>query len=474
MPGGKTLSQKIWDNHVIMVGDDGQCLLHVDRHFIHEGSAQAFERLDLEKQTVRAPEKTFGSADHYVPTKGGANGFNDPEIKGMVDGLTVNARRFGITNFGLGDPDQGIIHVIGPELGLTLPGTLIICSDSHTSTHGALGAFAFGVGATEAAHVLATQTLWQVRPKSMRIRVDGTLPNGVTAKDLILHIISKIGTAGATAHVVEYAGSAVEALSMEGRLTLCNMSIEAGARAGMVAPDEKTFQYISGRRYAPIGAAWEKAVAFWRTLKTDDDAKFDKETIIDAADVEPTVTWGTSPEDGLPVSGRIPDPDLETQHDRRVRHANALRYMGLSAGTPMTDIAIDRVFIGSCANARIEDLQAAANILKGRRVTIPTMIVPGSGKVKKTAEEQGLDKIFIAAGAEWRDPGCSMCLAVNGTDVVGQGVRCASTSNRNFVGRQGRGARTHLMSPAMAAAAAVTGRITDVRRLAVNASDTLS
>jgi 3-isopropylmalate/(R)-2-methylmalate dehydratase large subunit len=465
MAGGKTLSQKIWDSHVIATTDDGQCLLHVDRHFLHEGSAQAFERLDLENETVHAPEKTFGSADHYVPTKGGMNGFNDPDVRSMVEKLAVNTARFGIRNLNLGHPDRGIIHVIGPELGLTLPGLLILCSDSHTSTHGALGAFAFGIGASEAAHVLATQTLWQAPPKAMRVRVEGVLPEGISAKDLILHIISKIGTDGATGHVVEYAGPGVEALSMEGRLTLCNMSIEAGARAGLIAPDQTTFDYIAGRAYAPKGELWNKALTFWQTLKSDRDAVFDKEVVIQASDVEPTVTWGTSPEDGIAVSGRIPDPSDDAREDRRTRRANALKYMGLKAGMPITDIEIDQVFIGSCANARIEDLAAAARILKDRRVRVPTMIVPGSEKVKQTAEELGLDRIFVAAGAEWRDSGCSMCVAINGTDVLREGVRCASTSNRNFVGRQGRGSRTHLMSPAMAAAAAVAGRIVDVRAL---------
>lgn len=465
MRRGRTLIDKIWDNHVVAVGDGEQCLLYVDAHFIHDGSSQSFERLDLEGHGVRSPEKTFGTADHYVPTKGGADGFNDPASKSMVVRLGKNAERFGIAHYGLGDPRQGIVHVVGPELGLTLPGFLLICGDSHTSTHGALGAFAFGVGASEVAHVLATQTLWQVRPKTMRILIDGVLAPGVTAKDLILHIIATIGTDGATGHVVEYAGSAVVALSIEARLTLCNMSIEAGARAGLVAPDEKTFAYIAGRAHAPKGELWDRALAFWRTLGSDDDAVFDREVTIDAAQVAPTVTWGTSPEDAVPVTAVVPDPADETDAERRARRTRAIDYMGLKPGTPMTEITVDRVFIGSCANSRIEDLRAAAAVLKGRRAVVPAMVVPGSGSVKAAAEAEGLDRIFVEAGVEWRDPGCSMCVAINGVDVVAPGERCASTSNRNFAGRQGRGARTHLMSPAMAAAAAVTGHITDVREL---------
>ena len=463
--GGRTLFDKIWDAHVVTVSESGETLLYVDRHFVHDGTSQAFERLDIEGRTVRSPNRTTGTADHYAPTKGGMDGFNDPVRKNMVIKLARDTARFGISNFGLGDPQQGIVHVIGPELGLTLPGFVVVCGDSHTSTHGALGAFAFGVGATEVAHVLATQTLWQKRPKTMRICIDGLLSEGIAAKDLILSVIATIGADGAIDHVIEYAGSAVEALSIEARLTVCNMSIEAGARAGLVAPDEKTFAYVAGRLHAPKGALWEQARSYWRTLRTDDGADFDREVRIDAADVAPTVTWGTSPEDAVPVSARIPDPADDADRDRRERRTKALQYMGLAAGTPMTQIAIDRVFIGSCTNSRIEDLREAAAILKGRHVVVPAMVVPGSGSVKVAAEAEGLDRVFISAGAEWRDPGCSMCVAMNGVDVVSPGERCASTSNRNFAGRQGRGARTHLMSPAMAAAAAVMGRITDSREL---------
>src|SRR5688572_12765428 len=348
--GGRTLFDKIWDTHVVTVSESGESLLYVDRHFVHDGTSQAFERLDIEGRTVRSPNRTIGTADHYAPTKGGMDGFNDPVRKNMVIKLARDTARFGISNFGLGDPQQGIVHVIGPELGLTLPGFVVVCGDSHTSTHGALGAFAFGVGATEVAHVLATQTLWQKRPKTMRISIDGVLKQGIAAKDLILFVIATIGADGAVDHVVEYAGSAVEALSIEARLTVCNMSIEAGARAGLVAPDEKTFAYIGGRLHAPKGALWEQALSYWRTLRTDDDARFDREVMIDASEVAPTVTWGTSPEDAVPVSARIPDPANDANRDRRERRMRALEYMGLAAGTPMTQIAIDRVFIGSCTN----------------------------------------------------------------------------------------------------------------------------
>ena len=462
---GRTLVDKIWDSHVVATSATGECLLYVDRHFIHDGTSQAFERLYLEGLSVRSPQGTHGSADHYVPTRGGDLGFNDPARKNMVLRLAQDTARFGIESHGLGDPRQGIVHVIGPELGITLPGFLMVCGDSHTSTHGALGAFAFGVGATEVAHVLATQTLWQTRPKTMRIRVDGALDKGISAKDLILHIIATIGANGATGHAVEYAGPAIEALSIEARLTVCNMSIEAGARAGLVAPDEKTLAYIAGRRYAPTGGMWDQALEYWRTLKSDDDAEFDREVVVDATRVSPTVTWGTSPEDAVAVSAAVPDPSGDPDADRRERRLRALSYMDLRPGTPITDIAIDRVFIGSCTNSRIEDLRAAAAVLAGKRAIVPTLVVPGSGGVKAAAEAEGLDRVFIAAGVEWRDPGCSMCVAMNGVDVVPPGERCASTSNRNFAGRQGRGARTHLMSPSMAAAAAVTGRISDFRTL---------
>jgi 3-isopropylmalate/(R)-2-methylmalate dehydratase large subunit len=461
--GGRTLFDRIWDDHVIAVRD-GQSLLHVDRHYIHDGSAQSFERLDFEGVGMRSAGGTIGTADHYVPTRGGAAALVDPDIKRMVESLARNSDRFGIEHFGLGHPRQGIVHVIGPELGLTLPGSLVVCGDSHTSTHGALGAFAFGIGASEEAHVLATRTLWQSRPKTMRISVDGSLPPGTTAKDLILHIIGAIGTDGGTGHVIEYAGRTVAELSIEGRLTLCNMSIEAGARAGMVAPDEKALAYIAGRPYAPTGKAWERALRYWRDLKSDADATFDREIAFDGPAVAPTVTWGTSPEDAVPITAAVPDPDSAPTSERRRRHRQALDYMGLVAGTPMAQIVIDRVFIGSCANSRIEDLREAAATIKGRRAVVPVMVVPGSGTVKAQAEAEGLHRVFIDAGCEWRDPGCSMCVGFNGADLIAPGERCASTSNRNFEGRQGPGARTHLMSPAMAAAAAITGRMSDVRQ----------
>ncbi len=468
---GRTLIDKIWDAHEITRLPSGQSLLFVDRHFIHDGTSQAFEKLDIEGHGVRSPERTIGTADHYVPTRGGLAALGDPARADMVLRLERDADRFGITRFGYGDARQGIVHVVGPELGLTLPGFVLVCGDSHTSTHGALGAFAFGVGASEVAHVLATQTLWQARPGSMRIMLSGRLGAGVTAKDLILHIIARIGAGGATGHVIEYAGPAIEALSMEGRLTVCNMSIEAGARAGLIAPDETTFRYLEGRPYAPTDALWERALESWRGLRSDEEAVFDREVAVDAAAVAPTVTWGTSPEEAVPVTAAVPDPTGEPDAERRRRMQQALAYMDLQPGTPMARIQVDRVFIGSCTNGRIEDLRAAAGLLRGRRTLVPTMVVPGSRSVKDAAEAEGLDRVFIAAGAEWREPGCSMCVAMNGVDLVAPGERCASTSNRNFPGRQGRGARTHLMSPAMAAAAAVTGHIADARGLAPAAGD---
>jgi len=466
MTGGRTLIDKIWEAHEITVSASGQSLLYIDRHFIHDGTSQAFEKLDLEGHQVRSPEKTFGTADHYVPTRDGLDGLTDPARRAMVVRLKKDAARHGIECFGFGEPRQGIVHVVGPELGLTLPGSVLVCGDSHTSTHGALGAFAFGVGTSEVAHVLATQTLWQSRPKTMRITLDGRAGSGVTAKDLILHIIGMIGVGGASGHVIEYAGEAISALSVEGRLTVCNMSIEAGGRAGLIAPNEKTFAYLMGRPYAPSGEAWDRAVEYWRTLSSDADAVFDRDIRIDAGEVAPTVTWGTSPEDAVAVTASVPDPANEANAERRERTVHALNYMDLKPGTPMDAIAIDRIFIGSCTNGRIEDLRAAAAVLSGRRATVPAIVVPGSMTVKAEAEAEGLDLIFRQAGFEWRDPGCSMCVAMNGVDMVARGERCASTSNRNFAGRQGRGARTHLMSPAMAAAAAIAGRIVDVRELA--------
>ena len=459
---GQTLFDKIWAAHVITERPDGTALLFVDRHLVHDGTAQAFDQIREEGLSVRRPELTFGTADHYVATRIDSN--RDPVHDQMVKALADNAREYGIESYDFRDPRQGIVHVAGPELGLTLPGTILVCGDSHTSTHGALGTLAFGVGTSEVAHVLATQALWQRRPRTMRITVEGDLPLYVTAKDMILTIIGSIGANGGSGHVIEYAGSAVRNLSMEGRLTLCNMSIEAGARAGMVAPDETTFAYLAERPYAPQGADFERAVAYWRSLATDDDARFDREVHLRAADIAPTVTWGTSPETALPVTGRIPRAE-DVAEERRQQFRDSLAYMGLSPGTLLQEIEVDRVFIGSCTNSRIEDLRAAADIARRGRARVPTVVVPGSWQVRNEAEQEGLDRVFRDAGFEWREPGCSMCVAMNG-DSVPPGERCASTSNRNFAGRQGRGSRTHLMSPAMAAAAAITGRLTDVRTLA--------
>ena len=464
-----TLFDKIWDRHVILTRPDGAALLHVGRHLVHDGSAQAFRTLASSGLKVRRPDRTFATADHYVATtaRAGARGLHDidvPERRNMVSALSDHAKTHDITLFGLDDARQGIVHVVGPEQGITQPGLLMVCGDSHTATHGALGALAFGIGSSEVAHVLATQTLWQSKPRTMRISVDGRLAAGITAKDIILAIIARIGAAGGTGHVIEYAGSAIRNLTIEGRLTLCNMSIEAGARAGMVAPDEATFAYLYGRPYSPKGAMWDKAVAFWQTLPSDPDARFDNEITIDAAEIAPMVTWGTSPEDALPVTGRVPDPGSVPEGERRDAMRRKLDYMGLTPGATLDGIAVDRVFIGSCTNGRIEDLRAAAEVARGRHAVVPAMVVPGSGLVRVQAEAEGLDAVFLAAGFEWRHAGCSMCVGMNG-DTVAPGHRSASTSNRNFVGRQGQGARTHLVSPAMAAAAAVTGHFTDVRRL---------
>jgi len=448
--------EKIWSRHRILGRADGQDLLYIDRHLIHDGYAPAFEFLRERGLRPRVPARLFGTPDHYVPTNTrDVVQIADAEKRHMVDSLTENAEAMGITLFGLTDQRQGIVHVIGPEQGISQPGMLIVCGDSHTSTHGALGALAFGVGMTEVTHALATQTLWQRKPKTMRITVEGSLGTGVTAKDLILAIIAKIGAAGATGHVIEYAGSAIRGLSMEGRLTVCNMSIEAGARAGMIAPDDVTYQYLSGRPFAPKGDAWDQALKRWRALPSEEGASFDREVSLDASIIAPMVTWGTSPQDACSIEDRIPEPISE-----------ALAYMNLQPGTPIAGIKVDRVFIGSCTNSRIEDLRAAAAVAKGRRVhaNVRAWVVPGSGLIKARAQAEGLDRIFKDAGFEWREAGCSMCLGTNG-EVVAPGERCASTSNRNFVGRQGRGARTHLMSPAMAAAAAVAGEFTDVRKL---------
>ncbi len=458
----RTLFDKLWDSHVIATREDGEALLWVDRHFLHEGSHHAFRQLDAKGLTVAEPSLTFGVADHYVPTRGRPM-IGDPEIAQMVTRLTDNAGKHGIRLFGLDDPAQGIVHVIGPEQGLTLPGLLIVCGDSHTSTHGAFGAYAFGIGASEVAHVLMTQTLWQRKPKRMRIIVDERLGTHITAKDLALYVIARIGADGARGHALEYAGQAITALSMEARLTLCNMSIEAGARCAMVGPDETTFAYVADKPYAPRDAELSAAIAQWAKLATDTDAVFDRELEINARDVAPTVTWGTSPEEAVAITGHVPRPH---QHpEARARSiAAALDYMGLAPGMALADIAVDRVFIGSCTNARIEDLRAAADVLRGRKSKVPGLVSPGSSAVKRQAESEGLDRVFRDAGLTFADSGCSMCVGMNG-DLAAPGERVASTTNRNFRGRQGIGARTHLMSPAMAAAAAVTGRLTDVRQL---------
>jgi 3-isopropylmalate/(R)-2-methylmalate dehydratase large subunit len=463
----RTLFDKIWDSHLVDRQADGTCLIYIDRHLVHEvTSPQAFEGLRMTKRTVRRPEATIAVADHNVPTTDRSKGIAEPESRLQVETLEHNVKEFGIPYFAVDDIRQGIVHIIGPEQGMTQPGMTIVCGDSHTATHGAFGALAFGIGTSEVEHVLATQTLIQQPAKNMLVRVEGELPFGVTAKDLILGIIGKIGTAGGTGHVIEYAGSAIRNLSMEGRMTVCNMTIEGGARAGLIAPDEVTFEYLKGRPHAPKGAAWEQAIKFWRTLPSDPGAKYDTEVVIDAAKIVPQVTWGTSPQDVLPITGSIPDPAKESDESRRAAMARSLEYMGLTPGTKLKDVAVQRVFIGSCTNGRIEDLRAAAVVAKGRKVAagVNAMVVPGSGLVKHQAEEEGLDQIFLAAGFEWREPGCSMCLAMN-PDKLAPGEHCASTSNRNFEGRQGKGGRTHLMSPAMAAAAAVTGRLADVRDL---------
>ncbi len=463
----RTLFDKIWDAHIVDVGEGGACLIYIDRHLVHEvTSPQAFEGLRNAGRTVRRPHATLCVADHNVPTVDRDKGIEDPQARLQVETLEANARDFGLEYFAMDDIRQGVVHIIGPEQGFTLPGMTIVCGDSHTATHGAFGALAFGIGTSEVEHVLATQTLLQKPAKNMRVTVKGALGPGVGPKDLVLSIIGKIGTAGGTGHVIEYAGDAIAALSMEGRMTVCNMTIEGGARAGIIAPDEVTFDYVKGRPRAPKGAAWEAALAVWRGLKTDEDAVFDTEITLDASTIEPSVTWGTSPEDVLPISASVPDPQSFTDAAKAKAAARSLEYMDLVPGTPLDGIPIDRVFIGSCTNGRIEDLRQAAEIAEGRKVaaTVQAMVVPGSGLVKEQAEAEGLDEIFLAAGFEWRDPGCSMCLAMN-ADKLEPGERCASTSNRNFEGRQGRGGRTHLLSPAMAAAAAVTGRLTDVRKL---------
>ena len=467
MAAPRTLFDKIWESHVVDRQDDGTCLIYIDRHLVHEvTSPQAFEGLRMAGRKVRRPDATLAVADHNVPTSDRAAGIADPESRVQVETLAANASETGVTYFGMDDIRQGIVHIVGPEQGFTLPGMTIVCGDSHTATHGAFGALAFGIGTSEVEHVLATQTLIQRPAKNMLIAVEGDLGPGVTAKDIVLHIIGLIGTAGGTGYVLEYAGSAIRALDMAGRMTICNMSIEAGARAGLIAPDETTYAYVAGRPLAPKGAALEQAVAYWKTLPSDPGAHYDATVRINAAEIVPQVTWGTSPEDVLPITGIVPDPAAQKDENRRASVARSLEYMGLTPGTKLTEVPIQRVFIGSCTNGRIEDLRAAAAVAGGRKVAdgVYAMVVPGSGLVKQQAEAEGLDKIFIAAGFDWREPGCSMCLAMN-ADKLKPGERCASTSNRNFEGRQGRGGRTHLVSPAMAAAAAVTGYLTDLRAL---------
>ncbi|MEM6812379.1 MAG: 3-isopropylmalate dehydratase large subunit [Pseudomonadota bacterium] len=464
----KTLFQKIWDDHVIHEDENGTCLIKIDRHLVHEvTSPQAFEGLRLAGRPVYAPYATLAVCDHNVPTSDRSQGIADEESRIQVETLSKNCDEFGIKLFDMSDKRQGIVHIIGPEQGFTQPGMTIVCGDSHTSTHGAFGALAFGIGTSEVEHVLATQSLIQKPAKSMRITVDGQLSEGVTAKDMILAIIGTIGTAGGTGYVLEYAGEAVRNLSIEGRMTMCNMSIEGGARAGLIAPDETTFQYIKGRPMAPKGEDWDKAVAYWKTLSSDEGAQYDKEVVLKAEDIEPTVTWGTTPEDVMPITGSVPSPSDFDDPAKQQSVERMLDYMGLKEGTRLQDIEIDKVFIGSCTNGRIEDLRAVAKVVEGK-VIAPNvklaMVVPGSGLVKQQAEEEGIAEILINAGFDWREPGCSMCLAMN-ADKLEPGERCASTSNRNFEGRQGRGGRTHLMSPAMAAAAAIQGRLTDIRNI---------
>jgi 3-isopropylmalate/(R)-2-methylmalate dehydratase large subunit len=460
----RTLIDKLWSSHEVARREGGSALLWVDRHYVHEGSFHAFSQMKARRRTVAEPQLTFGVADHYVPTRGREVDIANPEIAAMVRNLEANAADNNITLFGLRDPRQGIVHVVGPEQGLTLPGLVIVCGDSHTSTHGAFGAYAFGIGASEVAHVLMTQTLWQKKPKRMRIIVDGQATAGVAAKDIALAIIARIGADGAQGHAVEFAGSAIRSLTMEGRMTLCNMTIEAGGRCGIIAPDETTFAYLNARPFAPKGIEYERAVEAWSALTSDRDAAFDSEVTVEADEIAPIVTWGTTPDDALPIDARVPDPSREPDDTRSRYLREALDYMGIAPGTKLTDIPVDRVFIGSCTNARIEDLRAAAAVFAGRVSKVPGLVSPGSSAVKRQAEQEGLDRIFRDAGLEWADSGCSMCVGING-DLVPPGERCASTTNRNFRGRQGPGARTHLMSPAMVAAAAVSGHLADVRPL---------
>ena len=462
----QTLYDKIWNEHVVHQQEDGTTLLYVDRHLIHEvTSPQAFEGLRISKRKVRRPNLTLAVADHNVPTNNRSKGIEDEESRIQVEALEKNCKEFGIKLFDMQDKRQGIVHIIGPEQGFTQPGTIIVCGDSHTATHGAFGALAFGIGTSEVEHVLATQTLIQKKSKNLRVNVTGNLSTGVTSKDVILQTIGKIGTAGGTGTVIEYAGNVIENLNIEQRMTICNMSIEAGARAGLIAPDEKTFKYLKNKPMSPKKINWDKALEFWNKLRSDNDAKFDKEVDIRGDNISPMVTWGTSPQDVVSITDKIPDPKKEKDEDRKKSMIRSLSYMGLKPNTKITDIKVDRIFIGSCTNGRIGDLRDAARILKGKKIAshVNAMVVPGSGLVKQQAEEEKIDKIFKDAGFEWREPGCSMCLAMN-EDKLNPKERCASTSNRNFEGRQGRGGRTHLVSPAMAAAAAIDGHLTDVRK----------
>lgn len=464
---GKTLFDKIWQSHEILQDEEGQSLLWVDQHLAHEGSFHAFNKLAERRQVVRHPEGTIAIADHYVPTNSRNLIAVEPKVRNVIEQLVENSRLHGLTLIGLDDPRQGIVHVVGPEQGITQPGLLIVCGDSHTSTHGALGALAFGIGASEVAHVLATQTLWQTKPKRMRISINGQLARGVTAKDIALAWIAKLGSDGARGYAIEYAGEVIKDLSVEARLTLCNLSIEGGGRCGMIAPDSKTIEYIKGRPFAPQGQDFEKAEAYWQTLYSDTDAEFDCEVVLNASEIEPTVTWGVSPEEALPIGAVLPDPAQASSSSKAYQIQDSLDYMGLTAGQKLTDIKIDKVFIGSCTNARIEDLRAAAAVLRGKRCKVTGLVSPGSTLVKVQAEAEGLDKVFIDAGLEWRESGCSMCVGMNG-DLISSGERCASTTNRNFKGRQGPGSRTHLMSPEMVAAAALTGHLTDIRDILGN------
>ena len=462
-----TLYDKLWNSHIVDEQEDGTCLVYIDRHLVHEvTSPQAFDGLRNEGRNVRRPDLTLAVADHNVPTTDRDKQIDDEESRIQIEALERNCTDFGVELYSMKDIRQGICHVVGPEQGFTLPGTTLVCGDSHTATHGAFGSMSFGIGTSEVEHVLATQTLLLTKCRNMRVTVNGTLPNGITAKDLILAIIGKIGTAGGTGAAIEFTGDALKSLTMEGRMTVCNMTIEAGARVGLFAPDEKTFEYLKGRPKSPKGAAWEAAVEYWKTLKTDETAIFDEEIVMDVSEIKPQVTWGTSPEDVVAIDGCVPDPDRETDINRRNKMERSLEYMGLTAGMPMTDIKINTAFIGSCTNSRIEDIRAAASVIEGRKVAhgVQALVVPGSGLVKEIAEQEGLDQIFIEAGFEWREAGCSMCLAMN-ADKLGPGERAASTSNRNFEGRQGPGGRTHLVSPAMAAAAAVKGHLVDLNDL---------